>query len=472
MLVKRNELGHLFAEQKKLVMQLRAEPAKVRLQKIAKIRDYLLDSANEKLLCEAMMADLGKSRMEVITTEVGPLLMSVKHIRRNLRDWMRTDRSPTPLSMSGLNSKVIYQSKGNCLVISPWNYPLQLAINPLLYAIAAGNPVIVKPSEISEKTSQFVADMIEKLFDPGEVAVVLGDAETASNLLKLPFRHIFFTGSPKVGRIVMTAAAKNLASVTLELGGKSPVIVDESVNIGKVAAQIAWAKSMNAGQTCIAPDYLILPESLLTDFVDAFSKSIQRFYNADGQGIKNSPDYGRIVNDRHFARLDMLLDEAVGEGGKLEFGGELDLAGRYFSPTLISGVAENCAIMQEEIFGPILPMVTYQNISEIPEIIDRRPPPLSFYIMSRRQRNIDFLLENSSSGGAVINDLNVGSINPNLPFGGVNESGIGKSNGFHSFVEFSNPRGIVQRRWGTLRFLYPPFSPKMANLVRFLYKYL
>jgi aldehyde dehydrogenase (NAD+) len=471
MQVKMTEPDLLFDAQKEQVMRLRAESAKTRLGKIKSIRDYLLDSANEKRLCEAMQVDLGKSRTEVITTEIGPLLMSIKHIRGNLRDWMRPDRAPTPLNMSGLSSKVIYQSKGNCLIISPWNYPLQLALNPLLYAIAAGNPVILKPSEVSEQTTLFIDQMIGQLFDRTEVAVVQGDASTASTLLKMPFRHIFFTGSPQVGRIVMEAAARTLASVTLELGGKSPAIIDESVNLKKVCAQTAWAKTLNTGQTCIAPDYLILQEKLLPSFIEGYSKSINRFYNPEGKGIENSPDYGRIVNQRHHARLKMLLDEAVKKGAKLELGGENDQEKRFFSPTLLSGVNGDMAVMQQEIFGPILPIVTFREIGEVPAIIAQLPPALSFYIMSRNQPAIEFILENTSSGGAVINDYMVGSINPHLPFGGVNESGIGKANGFHSFAEFSNARGIVKRNWGNLRFLYPPFSPKIAGLVRFLYKY-
>lgn len=469
--MKRNELEELFAEQKAQIIRLRAESAKARLKKITGVRDYLLDQANEKRLCEAMHADLGKSRMEVITTEIGPVLMAIKHIRRNLRDWVRPKRASTPLSMSGLSSKVVYQSKGNCLIISPWNYPLQLSLNPVLYAIAAGNPIILKPSEVSENTTRFVADMLEKLFDRQEVAVVQGDAETATKLLEMPFRHIFFTGSPQVGQIVMKAASKSMASLTLELGGKSPVIVDESVKTGKVAFQTAWAKTVNTGQTCIAPDYLIIQEKLLPVFVEVFKKAIRRFYNKDGKGIENSLDYGRIVNEKHHLRLSTMLDQALQLGAKLEMGGDRNMETRFFAPTLLTGVTEEMAIMQKEIFGPILPVVTYKDIEEVPDIIARRASALSFYIISRKQRNIDYLLENTSSGGAVINDFLVGSINPHLPFGGVNESGIGKSNGIHSFIEFSNQRGIVTRKWGNLAFIYPPFAPKAAGLVKFLYKY-
>jgi aldehyde dehydrogenase (NAD+) len=465
------DIEALFREQRGAIQRLRDSSARQRIRKLRSIQAYLFDRGNEKRLAEAMYADLRKSRMEVVTTETGPVVMAIRHICKHLADWMRTEHVPSPMNMSGLRHQVVYQSKGNCLIMSPWNYPLQLAVNPLVHAIAAGNPVIMKPSEISAHTTGFLAEMMKELFPREEVAVVQGEVETATQLLELPFHHIYFTGSPQVGRIVMAAAARQLASVTLELGGKSPAIVDASVNLKKVAGQTAWAKTLNTGQTCIAPDYLLLEKKLLPQFTDHFAAAVERMYNREGKGISNSPDYGRIINARHFARVKGLLDDALAKGAQVAVGGKVDEEDRFIAPTLLTGVTEDMEILQEEIFGPILPVLTWEKLEEVPEIIARRPRPLSFYIMSRKRRHIDYLIRHSSAGGTVVNEYMVGSLNPNLPFGGVNESGIGKANGFHSFVEFSNPRGVVRRTWGTFRFLYPPFSERMPGLVRFLYRY-
>lgn len=464
------EIDSLFSQQAANLQQLKAEGVSERLEKIKQIERYLADPEHENALAEAMYADLRKPRAEVITTEITPVLVTAKHIHSHLSSWMKDQSVGAPISMAGISSKIRYEPKGQALIISPWNYPFQLAINPLLYAIAAGNAVIIKPSEVAAHTSAFLKQMIASLFDPAEVVVVEGEVPVATALLAKPFNHIFFTGSPAVGKIVMRAAAEHLASVTLELGGKSPAIVDGTRDIETAATQIAWAKCLNNGQTCIAPDYVMVREDLLGEFSDQYAAAIRRFYNPDGRGVQASPDYGRLINAKHFARILSLLEDAEAKGAQIEIGGEMDEADLFMSPVLLTGITEEMTLMKEEIFGPLMPVLTYQELSEVTEMINRRPKPLAMYIQSNRRANVEFILANTSAGGTVINELMVSSVNPHLPFGGVNNSGIGKSNGKHGFVEFSNERGVLKRNWGTFSMIYPPYKNRMIQLLRWTTK--
>lgn len=464
------EVQRLFERQGKALPILKKSSARERIAKLKKVLRFLSKKENEKALQEALHKDLRKSPTETISTELGPVLMSLRHLIRYLATWMESKRVSSPLSMAGTSSSILLEPKGRVLVISPWNYPFQLSINPTLHALAAGNAVFLKPSEVSPHISAFLKKMIGELFSEDEVCLLEGGVELAQELLAQPFDHIFFTGSPQIGKIVMAAAARNLSSVTLELGGKSPSIVDKNVNIKAVARKTAWAKTLNCGQTCIAPDYLIIHESLQKDFIRYYEEALAKLFNPKEKGIQQSPDYARIINQKHLNRLKNLIQDAETKGGKRVLGGEIDEKDLFIAPVLLSELHEEMNVLQEEIFGPVLPILTFQNIEEVPGILARRPKPLSFYIHSNNKKNIRFILENSSSGGAVINEYMLGSLNPYLPFGGVNSSGIGKSNGYHSFAEFSNQRGIVQRNWGTLRFLYPPYSERLSNLLRFIFK--
>lgn len=465
------EISQQFEALRANRMVLRQSSAKERIAKLRSIKAYLLDSKHEKELEQAMWKDLRKSATEVLSTEVGPLLMSINHICKFLSGWMAPKGVDTPISMAGLSSHIRYQAKGVCLIFSPWNYPFQLTINPLLYAIAAGNAVVLKPSEISAHTTAFITKMMGSLFPKNEVTVIEGDAKIAAVLMEFPFNHVFFTGSPQVGKIVMRAAANHLTSVTLELGGKSPAIIDDSVNLKKVAEQTAWAKLLNNGQTCIAPDYILIQQSIASKFITFYEEAVQKLYNPNDLGIDQSEDYGRIINDANFDRLSGLIEDAKNKGAQLIFSDTSKPEERFMSPVLLTGVTSEMKVMQEEIFGPILPIISFDRISDIPEILEQQLTPLSFYIQSKNRKTVDYILENSASGGAVINDYMVGTINPNLPFGGLNNSGIGKSNGLHSFIEFSNERGIVRRGWGTLKFLYPPFAPWLKKVLKFLFKH-
>jgi aldehyde dehydrogenase (NAD+) len=443
------------------IIELRNSSYNDRITKIKSILQYILNPAKHKLIAEGLFKDLHKSNEEVITTEISPLIITIKEVVKKLKSWMKDEHVPSPITMTGMSSYIKYEGKGTALILSPWNYPFQLTIYPLIYAIAAGNAVIIKPSEIADNTSSIINAMIKELFDENEVCVIQGDVKTATELLKKPFNHIHFTGSPKVGKIVMAAAAKNLSGVTLELGGKSPVIIDETCNVKNAAEKVAWAKSLNSGQTCIAPDYALVHESQLKEFISAFNNTINKFYNPDKKGIHSSKDYGRIINSPNYKRIVDLVDNAVANGAKIEVGGEFNEKEKFISPTLINNVSMDMDIMKHEIFGPILPIISYKSKEQAILTIQKLPTPLAFYVMSNKKTNINYFLDNTASGGSCINELMLTSVNPHLPFGGLNNSGIGKSNGKHSFEDFSNPRGIVKRNWGSLKPIYPPFNSKI-----------
>jgi aldehyde dehydrogenase (NAD+) len=440
------------------LQRMKNTTAAQRLERITKIEKYILNEENQARLAKAMWYDLRKSREEMLATEILPILTILVHIKRQLKSWMRPQRVGAPMAMLGISSYIRYEPKGQVLLIAPWNYPFQLAINPLLHAIAAGNVCIVKPSEISAATSSFIKNMVEDLFNENEVAVIEGDVPVSQALLDKPFHHIFFTGSPAVGKIVMKAASKHLTSVTLELGGKSPCIIDETANVGVAAERIAWGKLLNNGQTCIAPDYVLVHESKKEAFLNAYQAWVEKSYNSDQKGIKASPYYTRIINEKNFHRVKSLIDDAVDKGAQLIGSGETDADDKFIAPCLLDQVTTEMTVMQEEIFGPVLPVVTYRDLSEVPAFIQQLPKPLALYIMSKSRKNQEYLLNNTTAGGTAINELMITTLNPELPFGGVNNSGIGKSNGKHSFVEFSNERGVLKRRFLDFKMLFPPYK--------------
>lgn len=446
--------------------------AKERLERIGRIEKYLRTPANISRLEQALYQDFRKHPAEVKTSELSVVLQQITHVKSHLRRWMKPLRVKQSIVLLGTAGYIHYEAKGVCLIIAPWNYPFNLQITPLVYALAAGNTAVLKPSEISAHTSAYIQEMITELFPPEEVAVVEGDAEAASHLLDLPFNHIFFTGSPQIGKVVMAAAARHLASVTLELGGKSPAIVDHTVNLEMEAEKCAWAKHLNNGQTCIAPDYLLVEASAKEAFVQSYQKAIDKMYNPEGKGIQASPDLCRIISDRHTQRLHKLLEDALDKGATVLAGGQVDLADRFIAPTLLGNVTDDMRIMQEEIFGPILPLMTWTQPEDILRAIQSRPKPLAMYIGSRRKDFVNWLLRNTSAGGTIINDYLLGFSNPNLPFGGVNNSGIGKSLGLHGFREFSNERGVVRRSLGDLQVIFPPFTKARMRIIDFLTFYL
>lgn len=437
-----------------------------RIDRIRRIQTWI--TAHKAAIQQALYDDFRKPASEVVIGELMAIQAEIKHTVRHLKQWMKPQRLPTPVSLIGTKSYLRHEPKGNILIISPWNYPFALTIRPLVSAIAAGNVAILKPSEMTPHTARLISQMIPELFPADEVAVFEGDAGVSQALLDLPFNHIFFTGSPAVGRVVMTAAAKHLASVTLELGGKSPAIVDESAALKQAAEQLAWGKCLNNGQTCIAPDYLLVHESVKPAFMDEFRQTLTRMYSPDGQPVEASDSYARIVNKRHFERVRALVDDAVAKGATVTLGGKMNADQQFIEPTVLEGVTDEMRVMQEEIFGPVLPVLTYSTLDEALQLINQREKPLALYIHSQNRRHTQYILDRTSAGDTVINETLLQFGNVELPFGGVNNSGLGKSNGFFSFQEFSNQRGVMQREFGTMKFIYPPYTDRVKKLINFV----
>ena len=460
-------ISDIFKAQKANAQNIANSNPKERKAKLRKILDWTL--AHETEIGEALFADFKKNPAETNLGEVLGVVGEIKHLLKHLNSWMKPQSVPTPMNMIGSSAHVRFEPKGVCLIISPWNYPFNLSIKPLVQAIAAGNTVILKPSEITPHTSALIKKMLSELFESSEIAVIEGDASVSTMLLEQPFNHIFFTGSPAVGKIVMSAAAKNLTSVTLELGGKSPCLVDETANIKKSAEKIAWGKYINNGQTCIAPDYILVHKSVENELVTALKSSIEAMY---GNDAKTSADYCRIVNNRHFNRLNGLLNDAVEKGANVQAGGQTDGVQNYIAPTILTQVDDSMKIMQDEIFGPILPIISYNSNEEAIAHIKNREKPLAMYINSSKEKNIQYFMDNSSAGGTVINDSIIYYGHTELPFGGVNNSGIGKSGGIWGFTEFSNQRAVMRQRFGTFKMIYPPYTPFVSRLVRFFVRYL
>lgn len=446
-----NPFFTLFNEQIRRFKEIGNSTASERIAKLDQLSKALKGSYRAEIHT-ALQADLGKPGAESDLTEIYPVIAEIRHTRKNLKHWMRPKKVGTPLALMGSSSKIRYESKGVCLIVSPWNYPVNLTLVPLVSAIAAGNCCILKPSELSPTTAKVISKLISEIFEPAEVSVVEGDVAVSTALLQLPFHHIFFTGSPRVGKIVMQAAAEHLASCTLELGGKSPAYIGESASLKTAARRIAWGKCTNAGQTCIAPDYLLVMESVKAKFVGAIIQEWKSFYP---NGAEASQDLTQIVNASHFNRLKSALDEAVAKGARILFGGNSNPETLFMEPTLLDNLSPDCSLMQEEIFGPILPIVDVSGPEEALSVIRSKERPLSFYIFSRNKREIKHLEEQTRAGGTCVNHNLIHYANLNLPFGGINNSGMGKSHGFAGFLEFSHERPVLRQ-----------YLPSMAELVR------
>lgn len=457
----KSEINRIFKLQSDPIntTRLRNSSYKERVEKIKRLESFILNESNHQIIADALYKDLRKPNEEVITTEITPTLLNIKHVLKNLKNWMKDEHVPSPITMVGMSSYIKYESKGTLLLISPWNYPIFLSLYPLIYAIAAGNAIILKPSEISSYTSKAIANIVQTIYEEHEVAVVEGSVEEATELLKLPFNHIHFTGSPNVGKIVMKAAAENLSGVTLELGGKSPVIIDGTGDTKEIAEKTAWGKTLNCGQTCIAPDYVLIQEKKLESFISEFKTAVNKFYNAHNNGLDKAAEYGRIIDDKNFSRVETILNDAVKKGATIVFGGRHIREDKFMEPTLLTNVTNDMLVMQEEIFGPILPIMTYNKNSDVIQLLQKMPSPLAIYIMSSKKKNIEYFLDHTVSGGVGINELMLTPVNPGLPFGGINNSGMGKSGGKHSFTDFSNEKGIVKKNFGNLlKLVYPPYK--------------
>ncbi|NNE33809.1 MAG: aldehyde dehydrogenase family protein [Rhodothermales bacterium] len=461
-------LRSAFERQQSHQYRVASTSAAERISKLGVLRKAIL--SRRELIREALFADFRKPPEEVDLTEIIPLLLEIRHAQRNVAKWMRPLKVPTSLPLLGTTSEVRSEPKGVVLLISPWNYPWMLTLGPLVSAIAAGNCAILKPSEHTPNTSRLIAEMIADTFSPAEVTVFNGDRHVATALLELPFNHVFFTGSPAIGSVVMEAAARNLSSVTLELGGKSPAIVDDSADLEAAALAIMWGKYANAGQTCVAPDFALVPDTIHAEFVSALIDAEQRL--RDG-GDLSSAGYARLVSEKHAARVSALVVNAVEDGAECAVGGSGSPSERYIPPTVLTGVKWDSRIMSEEIFGPVLPVLTYSSADEVVERMRATPIPLSLYVFAADPAVADFWIENTRSGGIVINDVAIHFGNPDLPFGGMQNSGIGRSHGHAGFKAFSDERAVMRQRLGNppIRRFYPPYGPMTQRFIDWLMRF-
>ena len=451
---------------------LRGEEVAARRARLQKLVAWL--HAHRPEIQAALYADFRKPAAETDLTEIWTSLVELKHAIKHLKQWMAPRRVGTSMALLGTRSWVQIEPKGVVLIISPWNYPFYLAVGPLVSAIAAGNAVVIKPAEQTPATSALLQRLCEELFRPDEVLLLQGDKEVATELLQLPWDHIFFTGSPEVGKIVMRAAAQHLSGLTLELGGKNPAVVDHTANLRDAAEKIVWGKFLNNGQTCVAPDYLLVQESVQPAFIAELSGAIQRAYNPAGAGIQQSDSLARVVNQHHFARLARLLEDAQARGATVAAGGAVDAAQNYIEPTILTNVPAGARVLEEEIFGPLLPVLTFKSLSETAEYINARLKPLAQYVFTTDADTRRYLLKNVSAGGAGVNETVLHFAHPELPTGGVGNSGLGKAHGHSGFLAFSNEKGVMRQRVGFtgIKAMYPPYTPKVRKLIELLVKYL
>ena len=467
-----SRLQDLFEALAATALRLRQSTWQERTAKIRRLRDAVI--ARTEDWYRAAHADFGKPPGEVDLAEILPVCLEANDAIRHLRQWMKPRRVRPTLLTLGTASHVQYQPKGRCLIIGPFNYPVNLTLGPLVSAVAAGNTAIVKPSELTPRLSALMAEVVREVFAEDEVAVLLGDAQLAIDLQKLPFDHVFFTGSPAVGQQVMAAAASHLASVTLELGGKSPTIVDASADLRLAARNIMWAKLANAGQTCIAPDHVYVHHSVKDEWVRCCLREIEQAYGSSLQAQQASPHLTRIVNARHASRLSALLDDARAHGARVLSGGQAQPEACFVQPTLLDQTPPDARVMREEIFGPLLPVIGFDSMDEVIAAINATPKPLALYLYSRTPAHIRQVLQQTVSGGACVNHALVQFLHGRLPFGGVNHSGIGSAHGHYGFKAFSHERGVVQTRWPwtTALLAAGEVPPLVRRILRAAFKWL
>lgn len=423
-----------------------------RVRQLKALKKALSD--HEKEIYEALRLDLGKSKFETYLGEIALVAKEIDHSCAKLHSWARPKRVWTPMVHFPAWSYIYSEPLGAVLIIGTWNYPIQLTIAPLVAAMSAGNCAILKPSRLAPNSAHLMAELIGNSFDPGLVTVVEGGGDTAQALLEHRFDHIFFTGGTTVGKQIAMAAARNLTPVTLELGGKSPCIVDRDVNLDVAARRITWGKFFNAGQSCVAPDYVLVDKTIKKDLLESIKACITRFF---GQDPQTSPDYARIVNSRHFERLAGLLAE-----GDTIIGGKTDPNDKYIAPTVIDNVSMEHKVMESEIFGPILPVVEYEDLSQAIAIVNSRPKPLSLYLFSDNRETQERILRQTTSGGGSVNDTVVHLSTQSLPFGGVGDSGMGRYHGKSGFDTFSNKKSILKRPfWLDVKLRYPPYGKRL-----------
>lgn len=429
-----------------------------RLTQLKTLKQLVIE--NKESIIKALKSDLHKPEFETYATEIG-VLKEIDYAIKNIRNWTKPKQAAVPWDLFPYKAKIYPEPLGVVLIIGPWNYPFQLNISPLVGAIAAGNCAIIKPSELAPHTSNVLSELISKYFSPEYITVVEGGVETSQKLLAEKFDHIFFTGGTAIAKIIMAAAAKHLTPVTLELGGKSPCIVDTEINLEYTIKRIIWGKFINAGQTCIAPDYLLVNKKIKSDLVNGLKKCIQEFY---GENPATSPDFARIISQDHFDRLGKLL-----KAGEIIIGGETTAEELYIAPTLIDHISLADPVMEEEIFGPILPIIEYTDVEEAIKIINSQPKPLALYIFSDNKNLQQKVLQSTSSGGVCINDTVMQVAVSSLPFGGVGDSGIGSYHGQASFDTFSHYKSVLKNTFRLdINWRYAPYKGKLPLLKKII----
>lgn len=447
-MTKEQEIRDIVSRQRSYFLSQATKPVLFRIQQLKKLRKAVID--NKEALIEALWADLRKSKEEVMMTEYKIVLAEIDEHIKNVKCWAGNESVKTPLFLFPSKSNVMYEPYGVALIIAPWNYPFNLMFCPLVGAISSGCCAVLKPSPYSVNTSSVMSKIIRETFPDNYIAVVEGNRDVNTMLLNQHFDMIFYTGSPAVGKVVMESAAKSLTPVVLELGGKSPCIVDESCNLEYAARRIVWGKTLNAGQTCVAPDYLFVHKNVKGTLMKKMAACVERFY---GKDMQKSRTYCRIINDKAFNRLISYLSE-----GHVIYGGNYDAADRFIQFTLLDNVAEDAAVMRDEIFGPILPVMTFENIKDVISFVNARPKPLALYYFGS-DRDAGDVLRRTSSGGACINDTVLHVANGHLPFGGVGNSGMGKYHSYHSFLAFSNIRAVLKSsNMMDFKIKYPPYD--------------
>lgn len=430
-----------------------------RIEQLDKLKNIILEY--EDLIIDSLYKDLGKSPFESYSTEIGMVLSEISHAQKNIKNWSKVKKVKTPLTNFKAKSYIYPEPYGNVLIISPWNYPLQLTLAPLLGAIAAGNTALIKPSSSSLHTSNTIEKMINENFPEEFIHVINMDSKSADYLLDKKFDYIFYTGSVSVGKLIMGKASKHLTPITLELGGKSPCIVDKEGNIDIFAKRIVWGKFLNAGQTCVAPDYVYVHKDIKDKLIEKIVKYIEYFY---GKNIKDNDEYPRIINKKQFNRLISLIDE-----NKLIYGGDSDLESLYISPTIMDNITWDDPVMEDEIFGPILPLLEYESIVQVIEEIKKRPRPLALYVFSTNPKVVTKVINSLSFGGGCINDTVMHLANPHMPFGGIGNSGMGAYHGEYSFHTFTHYKSILDKSLSPdVDTRYPPYKGKLKWVKKFM----
>ena len=451
-------MQNIIRKQKAFFQSGATRPYALRRKQLLKLKTML--ETNEHKIMDALQADLHKSDFEAYTTEIGILIQSLNHALRNLKTWMKDDTVKRPLFLRFTKATIKKDPKGTVLIIGPYNYPVQLLLEPLIGALAAGNTAILKPSEFTENTEKVLKELITQTFDANIVSVITGGVEETQKLLEYPFDHIFFTGSARVGKLVYKKAAEHLTPVTLELGGKSPCIIDKSANLDIAAKRIVFGKFINAGQTCIAPDYLLVDETVKNDLLTKLINTLKQFYPDPKKTLS------RIVNRKHFNRITNLIEK-----DKIVHGGDHDIETLYIEPTILDGVTFDDAIMQEEIFGPLLPIIQYDDIDQVLDTLKTKPRPLALYVFAEDNDASENILNSLNFGNGAVNDTILQVANPNLPFGGTGMSGFGHYHGKASFDTFTHLKSLIDKSTSIdPPITYPPYSKRKMALIRRLLK--